>query len=375
VNKNKFMSVCNICKNPNCSIIYQSNNEKLARYGFLKDPIEHDTDMNLNQTIYFCEECLFGWNEEFNYSNIRYDSDQIIEAGYFSKKYVEYQKNTAQYLGKLLNGQVDTIVEIGAGAGIFIDAFYAKNKIAIEPSDESRKINPDIKVYNEYFTPEKFKFPAEIVVLRQVLEHIKTPLNFLKEIEKSFGCGDNFHLYIEVPNSLLTFKNGRFYDFYYEHCNYFSSKTLEVMANELNMEIVESTSAMDGELISILLSKNKFCSDGVKEKLIENQKLIYEKIFNREGRGKRILAWGASGNGVQILNKLKIDKNIIEYVIDSDLNKQGKFIPGTLQKIISPEEAISICPDEILILTQFHKTEIKLMSEKLFPNANIWFAL
>jgi hypothetical protein len=78
---------------------------------------------------------------------------------------------------------------------------------------------------------------------------------------------------------------------------------------------------------------------------------------------------------VQILNKLNINKAIIECVIDSDKNKQGKFIPGTHQKIISPEDAIKLCPDEILVLSQFHRSEIEDSCKLLFPNAEIWFAI
>jgi len=356
-------------------MIYKSANEKLARYGFLDNLKNQEVDLNLNQEIYLCENCLFGWNGEFNYSNIKYDSDQIIEAGYFSKKYIDYQKNTAHHLEKILSGKVNSILEIGAGAGIFIEAFSAKIKIAIEPSEEAKKINPSITVYNEYYSKNKFKFPVDLVVLRQVLEHIENPLNFLYDVKESFGKGDVFNLYIEVPNSLLTFKDGRFYDFYYEHCNYFSSKTLEVLAKKLEMEIIEISSAMDGELISVLLSKNKFTSDKIHQQLAINQKLIREKLDQKIKASKKILAWGASGNGVQILNKLNINKTIIECVIDSDKNKQGKFIPGTHQKIISPEDAIKLCPDEILVLSQFHRSEIEDSCKLLFPNAEIWFAI
>ena len=89
--------------------------------------------------------------------------------------------------------------------------------------------------------------------------------------------------------------------------------------------------------------------------------------------GKKILAWGASGNAVQILNNLNINKNLITFIIDSDQNKQGLFIPGTKQQIISPEAAVQHNPDVVLVLTQFHKAEIGAACAKLFSDAEVWF--
>ena len=364
---------CPICGNSNCEIILESSNESLARYGFLKNEGSTPLATGLDQRVAYCENCSYAWNTIFEYDKIKYDSDQIIEAGYFSKRYLNYQKASALYLRKLMGYIPDTIVEIGAGAGIFINAFDAKRKVAIEPSDEAKQIDSSVEVYNEYYTEGKFNFAADIVVLRQVLEHIKDPVEFLKKIKKSFGSSEKFYLYIEVPNSTLTFRFGRFYDYYYEHCNYFSIKTIDYLAEQLGMEIIDLSTAMDGELLSVLMTNEKLNHRNLKEKIDTNRDSILKELNQKISEGKKILAWGASGNGVQILNNLKINKNLIACVIDSDVNKQGKFIPGTMQKIISPVDGVEYKPDVILVLTQFHKTEIGASCGKLFPKAEVWF--
>lgn len=364
---------CPICGNDDCQIILESKNESLARYGFLKNEDSPPLATGLDQQVAYCDKCSYAWNTVFEYHKIKYDSDQIIEAGHFSKRYIDYQKASAIYLKKLMGFKPDTIVEIGAGAGIFINEFDAKRKVAIEPSDEAKQIDSSVEVYNEYYSEEKFNFAADIIVLRQVLEHIKDPLEFLKKLKKSFNKTDKFYLYIEVPNSTLTFRFGRFYDYYYEHCNYFSINTINYLADQLDMEIVDLSTAMDGELISVLMTKEKLNHQNLKNNIDENRDSILDELNKKISEGKKILAWGASGNGVQILNSLKITKHSIACVIDSDKNKQGKFIPGTKQKIISPEEAVEHKPDVVLVLTQFHKTEIGASCAKLFGNAEVWF--
>uniref|UniRef100_UPI00404890FF class I SAM-dependent methyltransferase n=1 Tax=Flavobacterium sp. TaxID=239 RepID=UPI00404890FF len=364
---------CQICGHNNCPIIFASKNENLARYGFLKSPDSPPLATGLDQQVAYCENCNYAWNTVFEYNKIKYDSDQIIEAGHFSKRYIEYQKYSALYLRKLMGFKPDTIVEIGAGAGIFIKEFDAKRKIAIEPSVEAKQIDNSVEVYNEYYSAEKFNFPADIVVLRQVLEHVKDPLEFLKNLKNSFNSGEKFCMYIEVPNALFTFRFGRFYDYYYEHCNHFSIKTINFLADKLNMEIIDLSTAMDGELLSVLLTNEKLNHQSFKGNIDKNRSSIRNELNNKISEGKKILAWGASGNGVQILNNLEVNINSIECVIDSDKNKQGKFIPGTLQRIIAPEDAIALKPDVILVLTQFHKAEIGLACEKLFSHAEVWF--
>jgi len=364
---------CPICGNNHCPIIFSSKDENLARYGFLKSADSPRLATGLDQAVAYCDACNYAWNTVFEYSKIKYDSDQIIEAGHFSKRYLEYQKYSASYLRKLMGFKPDTAVEIGAGAGIFIKEFDAKRKVAIEPSNEAKQIDGSVEVYNEYYSEEKFNFAADIVVLRQVLEHVINPVEFLKNLKKSFGKGERFFMYIEVPNASLTFRFGRFYDYYYEHCNHFSIKTINQLADKLNMELVDVSTAMDGELMSVLLTNKKLDHQSIKENIEINRKSILGDLNRKISEGKTILAWGASGNGVQILNNLELNTNLIACVIDSDKNKQGKFIPGTLQKIVSPEDAVAYKPDAVLVLTQFHKAEIGVACSKLFANAEVWF--
>ena len=374
IQKEKMKEFCLVCGDSDAKFIYESNNENLARYGFLsKADNLVSYQHGLDQKIAYCEKCQFAWNTKFQYSKIKYDSGQIIEAGNFSKRYIEYQKTSAANLKKIMGFVTDVVVEIGAGAGIFIKEFEAKRKVAIEPSEEAGQIDKSIEVYNEYFTKEKFNFSADLVVMRQVLEHIQDPINFLKEIKKSFQHSHDLYIYIEVPNSTLTFRFGRFYDYYYEHCNYFSINTINFLANQLNMEVVDLSTAMDGELIAFLLTTKKTNALKIKEKLDENRATIFNELKIKQLAGKRIIAWGASGNGVQILNNLDIDTKSIPFIIDSDKNKQGKYIPGTLQKIISPMEARDYNPDVILVLTQFHKKEIGSLCNEIFEAAEVWF--
>jgi hypothetical protein len=367
---------CPICQDETCEKILYEKNGVLARYGFLNEkPDQKSKPYELTQDLYYCKYCDFAWNVSFEYEKIDYDSDAIIESGTFSKRYMDYQYMTTKYLRKLIGFTPEVMVEIGAGSGLFIKEFDADKKVAIEPSDEAKRIDKSITVYNEIYTKDKFNFVANLVVSRQVLEHIANPVEFIQDIISSFKgeMDEEFFIYLEVPNSMLTFRFGRFYDFYYEHCNYFTVNSLIHLAKAVNMEIVDVSTGMDGEVISMLMKSGPSDSKKIIKKIDTNKEMLKSKIDTSLDAGKKIFAWGASGNGVQILNNLGLNDEMINYVIDSDVNKQGKFLPGTLQKIISPSEAVDYRPDVVIVLTQFHKSEILEQCKQYFKDAEVWF--
>jgi hypothetical protein len=370
--KKKIYTTCEICGNNRCETFNPTENDNLARYGLLTSPDTSNTSTSLGQHIAYCQLCCYAWNVIYDPANVIYTSDSIIEAGHFSPRYMAYQKDAAEYLSKLIQQSVNLAVEIGAGAGIFLKMIAASRKIAFEPSGESKFIDPSIEVINDYFSADKIDSHVNLVILRQVLEHIARPQEFLRSA--ICACDrtpeDDFYLYLEVPNSEATFKSGRFYDFYYEHCNHFSLQSISNMANNLGLQLVGISSEMDGELICVLLKRGRVSDKSAKlisfrmqqvEQRLRKMMLAY--------KDKMILAWGACGNGTVALNKLDITTDVISFVIDSDVNKQGKYIPGTCQKIISPEAASKLNPDLIIILSQLHKVEIAKECQRIFGDS------
>jgi len=355
---------CPLCGEEKNSEIYQVEKTNLSRYGLQINETKNKNEIDRKIKINYCKKCYYGWNKEFENKKVNYKKENIIEAGKFSKEYLSYQMMKAKELSNYTKSKIfETAVEIGAGAGLFIKEVNSKNKIAFEPSKEALQIDKNIKVINDYFYGGKNNIKADIVIMRQVLEHIENPKNYIKEIIKTFTEKNNeLILYIEVPNADKTFKLGRFYDIYYEHCNYFSLNSLVKLGVELDLEIIKISKDYDDEILSIVYRKNTKIN--IKKILNENEKnlkyLIYEKY-----KGKKIIGWGASGNGAAIINKLKINKNIISHIIDSDKNKQGKKIPGMGQPIIGYENLKELNPEVVFIFSQFHKREIEAQINKL----------
>jgi hypothetical protein len=70
-----------------------------------------------------------------------------------------------------------------------------------------------------------------------------------------------------------------------------------------------------------------------------------------------VFLWGAGSRGVTLLNILK-DRRI-EYAVDINPQKQGKYVPGTGQKIVNPKFLLKNHPDYTILANPAYEEEIR----------------
>ena len=86
--------------------------------------------------------------------------------------------------------------------------------------------------------------------------------------------------------------------------------------------------------------------------------------------GKRVALWGAGSKGVTFLNSVP-GASRIDTVIDINVRKQGKFVPGTGQRVSSPEIIAAERLDQIIIMNPNYVEEIRAKILKLGSKAKI----
>jgi hypothetical protein len=73
--------------------------------------------------------------------------------------------------------------------------------------------------------------------------------------------------------------------------------------------------------------------------------------------GQQAVVWGGGSKGVTFLNTLQIQYQI-EYVVDVNPHKHGKYVAGTGQMIVAPEHLIKYRPDIIIVMNPIYLEEI-----------------
>jgi ABC-type Fe3+-hydroxamate transport system substrate-binding protein len=74
--------------------------------------------------------------------------------------------------------------------------------------------------------------------------------------------------------------------------------------------------------------------------------------------GKSIAGYGAPGKGNTLLNYCGIRTDYLDYTVDRNPYKHGRFTPGTHIPIFAPEHILETKPDVILILPWNLRDEI-----------------
>ncbi|MGH6892494.1 MAG: methyltransferase C-terminal domain-containing protein, partial [Dongiaceae bacterium] len=94
------------------------------------------------------------------------------------------------------------------------------------------------------------------------------------------------------------------------------------------------------------------------EQVKEAKRRIMEFLIGAKRAGKSIAGYGAPGKGNTLLNYCGIRTDFLDFTVDRNPYKQGKYTPGTRIPILAPEAIDERRPDYVLILPWNLQTEI-----------------
>src|SRR5205823_329598 len=90
-----------------------------------------------------------------------------------------------------------------------------------------------------------------------------------------------------------------------------------------------------------------------------------ERTFETLKRsGKRAVLWGAGAKGMTLANQFR-EIAAIDYVIDINPRKQGKFVSGSGEKIMAPSFLETYQPDVILLTNRNYRDEVARQVQEL----------
>lgn len=95
------------------------------------------------------------------------------------------------------------------------------------------------------------------------------------------------------------------------------------------------------------------------ERAKETKRAILAFLIAAKRQGKRIVGYGAPGKGNTLLNYCGIRTDFLDFTVDRNPLKQGKYTPGTHIPILAPDAIRQAQPDLILILPWNLADEIK----------------
>ncbi len=97
---------------------------------------------------------------------------------------------------------------------------------------------------------------------------------------------------------------------------------------------------------------------GFGQQVEETKRKLLRFLIQAKSDGKVIAGYGAPGKGNTLLNYCGIKTDFIEYTVDRNPYKQGRFLPGTHIPIFHPDKLSETRPDYVLILVWNLKDEV-----------------
>lgn len=291
-----------------------------------------------------CPTCGFSYNGLFDAAAIVYDEhyDNSVPSAAF-KAY--YQSLIDMLIAKY--GLATGIVyDVGCGKGEFLEMLCLSapgiRGVGIDPSCQPVE-RGNFSLINDILRPEHFGRDAKLVIVRHVLEHIADPVAFMSMIR---GCvPDGVPVFVEVPDLDWILTNDAFWDFCYEHCNYFTIPSLKVALEASGFTVIEQRNSF-GEQYQWAL-----CQPGGQVKPTEGTGVLAvetmraylgrenHKVEELAGRGP-VAVWGMATKGVIL--SLMLGRERVLGGIDVNPAKQGKYAAGSGVGINAPEWATTL---------------------------------
>lgn len=341
--------------------------------------------------VYVCDNCFLVQLQEF-------ESPEHIfsDYAYFSSYSDTWLRHAEEYVKKMIhsysfNGN-SFVVEIASNDGYLLQYFLKAGipVLGIEPAANiaeaaRQKGIPTEAVFFGVETAKliaKGKKKADLVLGNNVLAHVPNINDFVAGMK--ILLAPEGIITMEFPHLMRLMEETQFDTIYHEHFSYFSFLIVERVfgAHGLTLFDVEEISTHGGSL-RIYARHAGDDSRGVSSRVHELRQreikagytdLVHYAAFNEKVKalkrdvlqflitakrqGKTIVGYGAPAKGNTMLNYCGIRSDFLDYTVDRNPYKQGRYLPGSHICIESPEKITMTKPDYVFILPWNIKEEI-----------------
>jgi SAM-dependent methyltransferase len=338
-----------------------------------------------------CDQCFLVQLRQFVHP-----SDIFREYAYFSSfssSWVEHARQFAEMaISRFDLASTSRVVEVASNDGYLLQHFVARGipVLGIEPAANVARhaVERGVPSVVEFLGEDTGRAiarqhgHADLVIGNNVLAHVPDINDFVRGLQALLA--PDGVITMEFPHLQRLIEGSQFDTIYHEHFSYLSFTTVEQIfaAHGLTLFDVEELPTHGGSLrifarhagaaqrtigprVVELRERERalgyrslapYADFAASARNIKNALLAF--LIGAKRAGKSVAGYGAPGKGNTLLNYCGIRTDYLDFTVDANPYKQGKYTPGTRIPILAPDALRSARPDYVLILPWNLKTEI-----------------
>ena len=340
---------------------------------------------------YVCGRCFLVQLQEFVAPG-----DIFSEYAYFSSYSTSWVEHARRYTDMMIErfelGPASKVIEIASNDGYLLQHFVSKHipALGIEPAANVAKvaIEKGIPSLVQFFGRQSAAEIAaehgrpDLLLGNNVLAHVPDINDFVGGMRALLA--PRGIITMEFPHLQRLMAENQFDTIYHEHFSYLSFVTVEKIFAHHGLALfdVEELPTHGGSLrifgchvenaalgvsARVRELRQREIDDGFQrleryrgfeEQVKETKRKLLTFLIDAKRRGKVVAGYGAPGKGNTLLNYCGIRTDFLDFTVDANPYKQGKYTPGTRIPILAPEKLREVRPDYVLILPWNLKVEI-----------------
>lgn len=368
-------TVCPGCEATGLHTVLEVDRVPIHSNILLADPREAAAYPSGRLKLEACPECGLLHNSAFDEDLMDYSSSYEETQG-FSGTFREFMIGLAEDLARRHDLRGGLAVEVGCGKGEFLvelcraaDCSGVGFDPAFVPRDDATEV--DVEFHPRVLLPQDLALPADIVACRHTLEHVTEPVAMLSDMRRMVEARSGV-VFVEVPDAGRILRDGAFWDVYYEHRSYFTRSSLEWAAHRAGLTTDVCRTAYGDQYLlfegrapdvpaAASRSPQRGLEDGDQSGFSERVRRSVEgwraRLDKADAEGHEVVLWGAGSKAVGFLTAIG-DSGAIRRIVDVNPFKQGTFLPGTAQEIVSPLDLAADAPGLVVVMNGVYRREI-----------------